>query len=76
MNTPSYVQGASSTHLFGETINSHLRNIVEANPNNDALISAHQGYRATYAEFYEQVGRVAKGLIALGVQPGERVGIW
>ena len=76
MNTPSYVQGASSTHLFGETINSHLHNIVEANPNNDALISAHQGYRATYAEFYEQVGRVAKGLIALGVQPGERVGIW
>lgn len=72
----SYLQGASSKQLLGDTINGHLRRIVQAHPDNDALVSLHQGYRATYAQFYEQTARVAKGLIALGLNPGDRIGIW
>jgi AMP-dependent synthetase/ligase len=72
----AYTYGASNISLIGETIDQNLRKTVEKYPNKEALISVHQDYRVTYAEFYKQVTTVAKGLIALGVKQGDRVGIW
>ena len=72
----AYTYGASDISLIGETIDQNLRKTVEKYPNKEALISVHQDYRVTYAEFYAQVTAVAKGLIALGVKQGDRVGIW
>ena len=72
----AYTYGASNISLIGETIDQNLRKTVEKYPNKEALISVHQNYRVTYAEFYAQVTTVAKGLIALGVKQGDRVGIW
>ena len=72
----AYTYGASNISLIGETIDQNLRKTVEKYPNKEALISVHQDYRVTYTEFYKQITTVAKGLIALGVKQGDRVGIW
>jgi fatty-acyl-CoA synthase len=76
MAAPSYAHGASSTPLLGETIGENLRRTVERHGEVEALVSRHQGYRATYQEFWELTGRVARGLMARGVSAADRVGIW
>jgi fatty-acyl-CoA synthase len=76
MAGPSYAHGASSTPLLGETIGENLRRSAERHGDVEALVSRHQGYRATYGEFWELTGRVARGLMARGVAKGDRVGIW
>ena len=35
-----------------------------------------QGVRLTFAEMKREVDRLATGLLALGLQPGDRIGIW
>lgn len=72
----SYVHGASNIPLLGETIGENLKNTVQKFPNEEALICSHQNYRATYTEFWNQTSEVAKALIALGIQKGDRVGVW
>jgi fatty-acyl-CoA synthase len=76
MPAPSYAHGASSVPLLGETIGLNLRRTVEQFGKNEALVTRHQGFRATYQEFYDLTGRAARGLLARGVQRGDRVGIW
>jgi fatty-acyl-CoA synthase len=74
--TGSYVHGTSETPLLGETIGASLRRAAALYGGRDALVVRHQGYRATYAELWEQVDRAARGLLARGVEQGDRVGIW
>ncbi|MDB5220119.1 MAG: AMP-dependent synthetase and ligase [Myxococcaceae bacterium] len=72
----SYAHGASTTPLLGETIGENLRRIAERFPDNDALVVRSQGYRATYRELWDATTRIARALLARGLQPGDRVGIW
>jgi fatty-acyl-CoA synthase len=74
--TYSYLSGPSTTPLLGETIGENLRRTVAQHPEREALVVLHQQYRATYAQLWAQTGQLAKGLLALGVAPGERVGLW
>jgi fatty-acyl-CoA synthase len=74
--TYSYFSGPSTTPLLGETIGENLRRTVAQNPEREALVVLHQQYRATYAQLWAQTTQLAKGLLALGVAPGERVGLW
>ena len=42
----------------------------------DALVNVETGERFTYAGFRDEVERVARGLMALGIERGQHVGIW
>jgi fatty-acyl-CoA synthase len=72
----SYVHGASPVPLLGETIGENLRRTAERFGDREALVVRHQNYRASYAELWDQTTRAARGLLARGVQNGDRVGIW
>lgn len=73
---PSYVSGTSDQPLLGMTIGDLFDQTVARFPENDALISRHQKLRYTYQELQQEVNRCARGLMKMGVQKGERVGIW
>jgi fatty-acyl-CoA synthase len=72
----SYTSGVTQTPLLGETIGANLERTAERFGDREALVSRHQGLRYTYAELDAEVDRVGRGLLALGLEKGERVGIW
>jgi fatty-acyl-CoA synthase len=72
----SYVHGASSTPLLGETIGTNFRNTVARHADRTALVVRQQGIRWSYAEMLAHAENVAANLLAAGLEPGERVGIW
>ncbi|HLJ03137.1 MAG TPA: AMP-binding protein [Solirubrobacteraceae bacterium] len=72
----SYAHGPSETPLLGETIGENFDLAVASYADREAVVVAHQDVRWTYAELAERVDRLARGLIAFGLQPGDRMGIW
>ncbi len=72
----SYVHGASSVPLLGETVGENFARIVAAHGERPALIVHEQDVHWSYAELAERVDAFAAGLLALGLAPGDRVGIW
>ena len=72
----SYFKGIKSTPLTNSTIGEYFDFIVDKNPEALAVVVHHQGIRLTYKEFQQEVNQLAMGLLALGIKPGERVGIW
>jgi fatty-acyl-CoA synthase len=72
----SYVSGVGETPLLGLTIGEMFDQIVAQYPEHEALIVRHQGLRYTYRQLRQEVDRCARGLMALGLQKGERIGIW
>src|SRR5690349_11886660 len=74
--TLSYVHGASDVPLIGATIGDLFDRVAEQYPDQEALVSCHQGLRYTYRELRAACDRFARGLLALGVQKGDRIGIW
>jgi len=74
--TQSYYSGAAGAPIIYQTIGDYLDSICERFPDNEALVVRHQNVRWTYAEFKREIDRLATGLLALGIEPGDRVGIW
>ncbi|MEQ6917636.1 AMP-binding protein [Halomonas aquatica] len=72
----SYVSGISDTPLKGQTIGDCFDDTVAHFAERDALISRHQGLRYSWKELQEAVDLAARALIDLGVEKGDRVGIW
>jgi len=74
--TQSYYCGASQSQIIYETIGNYFDRTCESNPEIDALVVRHQNVRWSYQQLQEQVNSLAAGLLALGIQTGDRVGIW
>jgi len=72
----SYTSGTGDVPLLGVTIGDVLDQAVARFPDNEALVSRHQGLRYTYRQLQAEVDRCARALMALGVVKGQRLGIW
>jgi len=68
--------GARDQPLLAQTIGDNLRQTVARVPNNDAIVSLHQDLRWTYQDFYTRLQRLASGLLAAGLKPLDRLGLW
>jgi fatty-acyl-CoA synthase len=74
--TTSYAHGAAAAPLIGETIGENLDRTIARFGDREALVSVHQGLRLTYAELGAVVDRLARALLASGIEPGDRLGVW
>jgi len=74
--TYSYVCGISDVPLLGDTIGGSLDRARERWGERPALISPSHDVRWSWREFADRVDALAAGFIALGLQRGERIGIW
>ncbi len=73
--TAALAQGPTQS-LLSSTIGDCLNAVANRNPDHPALIMPHQNIRWSYGQFRDEVDRLAAGLLALGIDTGDRVGIW
>ncbi len=72
----SYDAGPTDTPILEETIGANFERTVAAHPDTLALVDRGQGLRYTYAELNTEVDLIARGLMARGIEKGDRVGVW
>ncbi len=72
----SYVRGLRAPPLTSDTTGERLARTAREHPSAEALVSLHQGLRWTYGELDRRTDAFASGLLALGLQPGDRIGVW
>ncbi|WP_203140902.1 AMP-binding protein [Marinobacter mangrovi] len=72
----SYVSGVSETPLLGMTIGEKFDDTARRFPDTDALIVHHQDRRYSYRELQAAVDECARAMMAMGIEKGDRVGIW
>jgi fatty-acyl-CoA synthase len=68
--------GPTDTPIIEETIGENFERTVRAHPDNEALVDLASNRRWTYGELNDEIDVVARGLMSLGIERGERVGIW
>ena len=76
MSQPSYTRGRQDQALLTQTIGQAFDATVARCADGEALVSRHQGLRYSWRQLAEQVEVHARALMALGVNTGDRVGIW
>ena len=72
----SYDAGPTDVAILEETIGANFERIAAAYPEHEALVDVAGGRRWTYAQLDREIDTVAKGLMSLGIESGDRVGIW
>lgn len=76
MTELSYAAGETTTPLLDETIGANLERTVAQWPDREALVEVASGRRWTWRAFDHAVDQVARGLIAAGIEAGDRIGMW
>eukprot|EP01060_Flectonema_neradi_P039164 TRINITY_DN8512_c0_g1_i1.p1 TRINITY_DN8512_c0_g1~~TRINITY_DN8512_c0_g1_i1.p1 ORF type:complete len:566 (+),score=96.96 TRINITY_DN8512_c0_g1_i1:77-1774(+) len=72
----SHAKGSTTDPLIELTIDRQLRKMVDRQGDETFITCSEQGIRKTWGGFSEDVDKVAAGLISLGYEPGQRIGIW
>lgn len=73
---PSYDHGPSAERLLGSTLGDHFSQMVQQRGSADALVDVAQNKRHSYLTMKIEVDRAARGLLSMGIEKGDRVGIW
>ncbi|MBA3286751.1 MAG: AMP-binding protein [Acidimicrobiia bacterium] len=68
--------GPTDVPLLDETIGANLARTVAEHGDRDALVARHQGLRWSYDELAARVELLARGLMGIGLTPGDRLGLW
>ena len=76
MTGTAHAIGRTDLALLEETIGSAFDRTVAAHPDHEALVVPFQEVRLTYRQLAERVDRLARGLMAMGLQVGDRLGMW
>src|SRR6476469_1199763 len=72
----SYAAGELEPVLLEETIGANFQRTAAAHPDREALVEVASGRRWTWSELDADVDALARGLIAAGIEKGDRVGVW
>lgn len=72
----AHAVGATDVPLLEETIGANLKRTVAAHGGRAALVVRLQGLRYSYDELNAAVDELARGLVAAGIERGDRLGIW
>jgi fatty-acyl-CoA synthase len=72
----SYDAGPTATPILEETIGANFEATAARHPDVEALVDVVSGQRWTYAELNAEIDQMARGLMARGIDKGDRVGIW
>jgi fatty-acyl-CoA synthase len=72
----AHARGATEPPLIEQTIPAFFDAVVARQPDAPALVSRHQGRRYTYRELQHEARQLASALLDLGLERGDRIGIW
>ncbi|XP_048411300.1 medium-chain acyl-CoA ligase ACSF2, mitochondrial isoform X2 [Stegostoma tigrinum] len=74
--TTSYVHGAINMPLISKSIGQCLEDVANKHPDKEALVFLQGGVRKTFGQFKQEVDQMAAGLLAIGLEKGDRLGMW
>jgi fatty-acyl-CoA synthase len=62
--------------LLEYTLGGLLEKWASESPDHEFMVYPDRNLRFTYSQFNHRVNQLAKGLMSIGVKPGDKVGIW
>ncbi|XP_020385309.2 medium-chain acyl-CoA ligase ACSF2, mitochondrial [Rhincodon typus] len=74
--TTSYVHGAMDMPLISKSVGQCLEDIANKHPDKEALVFLQDGVRKTFGQLKQEVDQMAAGLLAIGLEKGDRLGMW